>query len=389
MIPRVSPEVFSQRGGMAQGSPVIIVNALEEWDLKNRWTPERLALKLKKRRIPVSVSSGRKFGYKETPDPHAMLDFSLEAMDFATAVRRISQTREDECVYMMQQSVARRLPELMSSFIVPAWIRSEQGVEVNFWFGRDAITPLHFDSSNNLFAQVHGRKTFVIFAPRDTDYLYPYDVRTATPHVSHVDANQPDLARYPEFPQAAPIRFVLNEGELLFLPAFWWHQVQSLGVAISVSFWWPPRGPQLLVSPNASRVLYQSYGSDRLVQVRNRWLQPSDLDFLTTARLLLKAGGNPWTAAVLALAAFDELASTLVRAMDLTRPRGCALVDLEEDIRPICKAISGGNALPEEVRAIVANVPSFARRVACFSESEINTKEVEALMGATDALHHP
>ncbi|CAK0893360.1 unnamed protein product [Prorocentrum cordatum] len=50
------------------------------------------------------------------------------------------------------------------------------------------------------------------------------------------------LERFPLLREALPDRLEaeLQPGELLFLPAGWFHQVHSFGEHMSVNFWWTP-----------------------------------------------------------------------------------------------------------------------------------------------------
>lgn len=45
--------------------------------------------------------------------------------------------------------------------------------------------------------------------------------------MSPVDIQDPDLKRFPNFPKAHRLNCVLRPGDVLFMPAFWWHEVQS------------------------------------------------------------------------------------------------------------------------------------------------------------------
>jgi len=45
---------------------------------------------------------------------------------------------------------------------------------------------------------------------------------------SNVDCDQPDLKKHPEFSKAQCQWTILRPGEMLFVPAFYWHQVSSL-----------------------------------------------------------------------------------------------------------------------------------------------------------------
>lgn len=74
----------------------------------------------------------------------------------------------------------------------------------------------------------------------------------------HLDA--PDLVRHPLFQKARPIRTVLKPGEVLYLPAYWHHEVQSL----------PYHG--LSNRYNSSLSKYDSDTSDRLRQAMDEQL---------------------------------------------------------------------------------------------------------------------
>src|SRR5262249_33725118 len=43
---------------------------------------------------------------------------------------------------------------------------------------------------------------------------------------------------FPQFANSRPVCIELHPGEMLFLPAFWWHDVVSIGENVAVNFWW-------------------------------------------------------------------------------------------------------------------------------------------------------
>ncbi len=61
--------------------------------------------------------------------------------------------------------------------------------------------------------------------------------------MSPVDIAAPDLERFPRFSGARRMACVLRPGDVLFMPAFWWHEVQSYPDPmerrnLAVNFWY-------------------------------------------------------------------------------------------------------------------------------------------------------
>jgi jumonji domain-containing protein 7 len=178
----------------------------------------------------------------------------------------------------------------------------------------------------------------------------------------------------------------MNAGELLFLPAFWWHHVQAADVAVSVNFWWSPQLRQVLESPNATRALPNFYRMDRLAEFKRTFLLPAQLNFLTAAELFLN-NGKTWAACVLTLAAFDEWARDHDDFYRVDRPSGCRLSALSDDLRPICAAIAADERMLPQHRHVIESVPSLASQVAQFlSDTRTEREKVAALLEIMVAL---
>ncbi len=114
---------------------------------------------------------------------------------------------------------------------------------VNMWFGRGGeVSLLHNDLQDNLLHMVRGSKTVILFAPNQTQYLYERRdiVRTET-RVSPVDPTAPDLKAHPLFAQAQRRVVTVAQGQVLFIPALWWHHVTSHDSSIAVNIWWDAR----------------------------------------------------------------------------------------------------------------------------------------------------
>lgn len=383
MIKRVDSRHFLKELLFAQSEPVVIVDALVEWQIATRWSPHYLSEALKERSTEVTISRDSHFGCNPGLDTSTTPAFSRSEMDFAAASRAILANIAGPSCYVMQQSIPERFPELMHNLVIPEWVPDKGTISLNLWFGCGTRTPLHYDNANNYFAQVYGEKHFVIFSPHDSKYLYPFEIQTPTPHLSQVDVGAPDLRNHEQFANAAALEFTVSQGEVLFLPAFWWHYVRAKEVSISVSMWWPPRSDQIIASPNAVRGLYCAYDEDRLARFKKRCLEPDGLDLLGAARLLL-LHDRTWGACILALAAFDEY----VRNTGLYNERspGCALRDLQADMVSVCGRIGTvRNLAPWQVDLLRA-LPDIAARAAHGNDTLFDVTEVGAVIDSLSRL---
>ena len=326
-IDRVSSETFTEEY-LDQNRPAIITDALSDWDAIGKWSPDYLSSALKTKQVTVAVSSEAEFNY----DPNKGVDegaarYRYAQIDFARAVSAICQDGPGhEHYYLMQRSVPDEFPELLQDIRTPAWLDGQQPA-INLWFGSaENVTPLHYDHTNNFFAQVYGRKRLTLFDPMQTDLLYPYPLEASASHVSFIDLEKPDFEKYPRFCEARALTGVIQPGELLYLPAYWWHHVRSLQVSISVNFWWPPGFEQNFL-PNALRTLPLLYQKDRLQSVKAEVLSEVGLEFIDAASLL-QSKGYRWAAILLAGAALEEWVRDFCHKHGLPEREGEALIPL-------------------------------------------------------------
>jgi hypothetical protein len=155
-----------------------------------------------------------------------------------------------DLVYLAQNDL-KSFPNLIQEFDVPEIVKNDcykvgKGTLYNMmlWFGpRGCQSPLHYDPLDNLLIQFVGRKN-VYLLPNSTDqeggvHWHYCGYEGQQYNTSPVDAIHPDLEKYPLF-KDAPTIFVaeLYEGDILYIPSKWWHQVISIDRSISINAWW-------------------------------------------------------------------------------------------------------------------------------------------------------
>lgn len=106
-----------------------------------------------------------------------------------------------------------------------------------FWLGPiGTMTPLHCDFDDNIFAQIWGTKRIFLVPPHHDEFLY---VREANPVLfgSPFDPEEPDFEAYPLARQARAVEVIVEPGDMLYVPAGWYHQVRALTFSLSSNRW--------------------------------------------------------------------------------------------------------------------------------------------------------
>ena len=102
--------------------------------------------------------------------------------------------------------------------------------EVNVWLGLGAVTPLHFDDSDNLLVQVCGRKHLRLYDPAESRRLHPFRGTEGPRNASRIVDIAAAEARPGAFPGFVDAQFeetCLAPGDLLYIPRRWWHATRS------------------------------------------------------------------------------------------------------------------------------------------------------------------
>ncbi|EDV21066.1 uncharacterized protein TRIADDRAFT_30960 [Trichoplax adhaerens] len=91
----------------------------------------------------------------------------------------------------------------------------------------------HYDVMDNTLIQITGRKRVVLFSPQDASNLYLQGDKSAI-----VDIDNPDLQKYPKFASVTRYECVLEPGDILFIPAMWFHNCGALDFSIGINVFW-------------------------------------------------------------------------------------------------------------------------------------------------------
>jgi hypothetical protein len=165
---------------------------------------------------------------------------SLSVSAVLQQLARYSHFDSPPSVALQCAQVCECLPAFQAANPMPLM---DAAVQPRLWLGNAFLTPAHIDELDNLACVVGGRRRFTLFPPEQVRNLYigPLDYTPAGAPVSLVSLKEPDFERFPRFREALAAALVadLEPGDALFIPAVWWHHVESFDVVnILVNYWW-------------------------------------------------------------------------------------------------------------------------------------------------------
>lgn len=247
---------------LSEGKPVILTGSSLVAPAVGKWDLDFLVTNMAELQCTVFKSKDQLFRYwdpsKLAPGEEASLHTErvlMSAAEFAACVRGGGEGH----FYLQTPLVQGVSEQMLSDFKSFQWLRLNELARRLEWGPltsnlllvgqRGNTTPAHYDEQQNIFAQLRGVKRVVLFSPADVRALYPFPVAHANDRQSQVDVYSPDISAFPRFAEAQPFHAVLQPGELLYIPQYWWHHVENLeDECVSLNFWFKDQGGAQKVS---------------------------------------------------------------------------------------------------------------------------------------------
>ena len=219
--------------------PILIRGGVDDWPARRLWSLEALVRKIGHRAIELEYNERGVFNFNANATTGPVICRTVPFAEAATAIGRTGEGAAG-AYYIRETPIPEMLPELAEDIrpldLIP---RHARRYTPRIWIGgKGATSPIHYDGGDfNLLAHLHGHKNFLLFPPSQSGFMY--SARTQRlPHLSEVDLHKPDYERHPLYRHAVPWRLILQPGDLLFVPSYWWHGAWSESVSISVNHWW-------------------------------------------------------------------------------------------------------------------------------------------------------
>lgn len=215
----------------ATHKPFLIKGVADDWKAVREWTPDYLKAKAGQAQVPVlKVAEGGpegRFFYGDNPADTVSFGDCLPLLEGAASR-----------VYMAGVPVAEHLPMLGEELAPLDFLAAKRQKKRQLWIsGRNSKGPMHFDLDDNIHVVLSGRKRFILFDYAQRQHLYPAPALSDTPHYSRVDAEAPDVAKFPDIRRAQGYDVTLGPGDMVYIPQGCWHQVVTEAPALALNYW--------------------------------------------------------------------------------------------------------------------------------------------------------
>jgi hypothetical protein len=249
---RLSRENFQRDYLAGVGTPVIVTDAMDRWSALTKWdfdffrsqygSDTVVAVGGMQSKAAKVMKLADYIDYAERPT-EAPRGFWI---DPATRLP-LSQPAEPPTapLYVYTWNPMAEHPELLadveaSPYFVEDWVAllPEEMRRLFHWANQPYFwvfigpkgtqSPLHqdFGCTHTYLAQIRGSKRCMLFSPDDSAFIYH----------GRINPEQPDLVRFPLLEKATCFEAVLEPGEMLFMPARWWHHVVAVEKSITFSY---------------------------------------------------------------------------------------------------------------------------------------------------------
>lgn len=243
-----SPEEFERRY-QEPGRPVLVSGVVDKWPAASLWSPDFLRAEVGQNMVPVSFMS-------TTGDYAGAVRKKMPLSEYVAALSQDDEGSGGK-VYLGEVSLEKFFPQLLAHVERPAFVRHEDPLNAVLYFGKKQFSQLHYHPLGSAtLCQVYGRKRVWLYPPEQTRYLYKYPWYSPNHNMSLTTSPAPDPARFPDFSRAKGIELLVEPGQLLFIPIYWWHAIQNEETNIAAVFFWYRSAKSRWLPPPGMRAEY-------------------------------------------------------------------------------------------------------------------------------------
>lgn len=228
----IGPEEFRKKF-INPGIPVIFERGCVDWPCASKWNFEYLESVYSETDFNLTYQKGF------TPEDEAPgNDYHDKIYERIKVKDLIYSIKTDGKKYMRFCPIMEDHPELIKDLNL-SWIKkmrvSLMGCSYQSFIGaKNRMTPIHNGMTAFFFVLPCGQKKWTLFPTAYKPIISP-EITLFGHNYSDVKIKNPDLEKYPGMNLIDRYEGVLNEGDILYCPAWMWHEVENYSDTWGVS----------------------------------------------------------------------------------------------------------------------------------------------------------
>lgn len=168
------------------------------------------------------------FGASSKDNPHWLLDLG---MYFFLSQCTLYSPTDASTQEILDVDVCDDIPPFMKEVI--------DLETINLWINLyHASTTLHYDANHNFLLVLSGQKKVTLISPCHSDKLKPFHASSEFPNHSHLTVTEVnEFINQQMVADGTIFEINVHDGDLLFIPEGWWHQVTSSRLTVALNSW--------------------------------------------------------------------------------------------------------------------------------------------------------
>ncbi|XP_075217355.1 tRNA wybutosine-synthesizing protein 5-like isoform X2 [Lycorma delicatula] len=238
----VTKEIF-QKIIHPKRRPALLKN-IDIGDCIDKWTPDYLIDKVGSVPVKVHVSNEGRMDFLKKNFVYKTLLFDdfiklslvnsysnvCDSSEMFYYLRSLSNERRGKKV----ANIISEFPTISSDIKIPYFFDENRFFSSILRIGSSGVQVwTHYDVMDNMLIQIQGKKRVVLFSPSDAPYMYMEGDKSEV-----MDIDNPDYDKYPKFKCATRYECILEPGDVLFIPALWFHNTLAVTCGVNVNIFW-------------------------------------------------------------------------------------------------------------------------------------------------------
>jgi hypothetical protein len=277
--------------------PCLLTGAIKHWPAYSRWSNTQY-LKEKTSNVVFTSRNYPKSEFKPylkkiLRNKVTTLDEShYQQISFHDFLEKVANESEPCVISTMGIAPNRPLGELSEDIkgftFLPDAVSSRWYPPCRAYLYRQSYTDWHFHPTDEtLLAQVVGAKEVLLIPPNEDSSDILWNIVATKGYLFDIDSRE-----FPEFLNIKPYKVVIEPSDALYIPAYWWHVVESVedkfGASVAVTFKTPDHLFSDLSYPAVRELLKHALTSSSILFSMLGWLHLKILGHFLMRSLFFK-----------------------------------------------------------------------------------------------------